>query len=161
MKHYTLEEKAHALAALKASNGNISRAAKIVNVPRKTLSQWANGTSGVRDLPPLLVTEAERDLGDKLDIVAHKLVDAMPEKIAKATLSQVSVALGIAIDKTNLLRGKPTSITERRSDKDRYESAIAQMIQECSTKGVTINREEAIRILAAQIPEISKVVNAI
>jgi hypothetical protein len=44
------------------------------------------------------------DLADRLEAVAHELLDALPAKIKDAPLNQLAVALGILIDKLILLR---------------------------------------------------------
>ena len=53
-----------------------------------------------------LHTRKKGSLADKFENLAHLLVDAMPGKIAKATLSQCAITSGIATDKAIRLRGE-------------------------------------------------------
>lgn len=59
------------------------------------------------------------DLADRLEDLAHKLLDKAEGKIGDANLSNVTVALGISIDKMRLLREQPTSITAAMTDDER------------------------------------------
>jgi hypothetical protein len=154
-KTYTPEDKAAALATLTACGGNISQASRTLGIPRKTLQQWRKGRD-VAGLTADMQSFANMELSDKLDAVAHKLADAIPGKIEKAPLNHITTSLGIAIDKRNLLKGQPTSITERRSEKDHYETAVAQLIAECKRNGLEIDREEAIDLLEPHQPAIKK-----
>lgn len=124
-RSYTPEDKAASLAALAANGGNLAKTAAQVGVPRKTLAEWQKQQTprgGVADASPPKKAAAEQvakllpgakvALSDRLEQVASALVDKMddPEKIAAATLSQLAVAAGVAIDKMRLLREQPTSI---------------------------------------------------
>jgi hypothetical protein len=42
-----------------------------------------------------------------------------PEKMAQATIQQLATAAGIAVDKMQLLRGKPTEINEEMTEEER------------------------------------------
>lgn len=156
---YTDIEKAQALAAFAACGNNASKAAKATGIPRKTISQWAAGTVGVKSIAnlPSLTADAKIELADKLDGIAHALADAMPSKIEKASLQQVAISMAVAIDKRALLRGQPTSITENRTERARFETAIGQLIAECKSRGFTIDKEEAVRLLEPHVgPEIKR-----
>ena len=152
-KAYTNEEKAQALATIRACNNNVSQASRILGIPRKTLIGWRDG-KGVQNVNPEMIDFHSAELSDKLDIIAHKLVDAIPQKIQKAPLNQISQSLKAAIDARNLLKGQPTAIIERRSDKDRYEVAVSQLIKECKNNNIEVTRLEAIDLLEGQLPGI-------
>ena len=147
---YTDIEKAQALAAFAAEGNNASRASRVTGIPRKTIAQWANGSVGVKSIEnlPVLVDGEKLKLVDKLDDIAHAIADAMPSKIEKASLRDSAISLGVAIDKRNLLRGQPTSITQTTlSDRAKLEVAISQLVEELRSKGEIIDRGEAIRLL--------------
>jgi len=104
-RSYSDADKATALAALDANGGNVKRTASQLNIPHKTLDDWAHG----RKLHPAVAelrTVKKGALADKFENLAHHLLDAMPEKIQKATLSQCAVTAGIAVDKAKILRGE-------------------------------------------------------
>lgn len=109
-RQYSDDDKATALAALDANEGNVKRTATQLEMPHKTLDDWAQG----RKQNPAVAELRNRKKGtlaEKFDNLAHSLVDAMPAKIAKATLSQCAVTAGIAVDKGMRLRQEegPTS----------------------------------------------------
>lgn len=134
-RRYSDEDRADALAALAANGGNVTGTARQLGVPRNTLLMWSRGDRH----PEALADAIPKKLGlaDRLDEVARLLVDAMPAKIAKASLAQLAVAAGIAIEKARLLRGQPTAIDERRDSlaariaeaQARYDQPIDRAIQ--------------------------------
>jgi hypothetical protein len=101
-RSYSDEQKAEALAGLDANAGNVTRTARQLSLPRKTLDQWAKGRvhPGVAELRH----QKKEELADRLEALAYQLLDALPGKIAGASLIQIAVALGIVIDKMVLLR---------------------------------------------------------
>lgn len=116
---YTPEEKAAAVAMVEAEGGNATRAAKKLGIPYGTLKDWMNGKNmghGAARLIPM----ARRELADVLEDKAHQLTEGLDEqKIAKAGLQATAVSLGIVVDKMQLLRGKPTNITDMSDDEKR------------------------------------------
>lgn len=105
---YTDEYRAEALAALAANDGNVKRTARQLGVPYTTLKQWAKGI--VHPEARANAQPKKELLADRLEELAHLLLDdlARPEKIMGASLPHVATALGIAVDKMQLLRGLPT-----------------------------------------------------
>lgn len=111
---YSDEERANALATLKANGGKVSLTARQLGIPEVTLRQWA---SGLRHPEAMQMSESKSALlADHLEEVAFKLVKAMPKKIEKAGLQQVAVSLGISVEKVKLLRGEPTEIIKGELD---------------------------------------------
>lgn len=117
-RQYGEREKAAALAYLDACGGNQNKTARDFGVPRATLQRWIAGQGIAGDVPQLRQVE-KGNLADRLESLAHQLIDAAPGKIPDAALSQVSMSLGIAVDKMRLLREQPTSITAALSDEER------------------------------------------
>jgi hypothetical protein len=108
---YTDSARADALAALAANGGNFTRTAAQLGIPRRTLQHWAKGECApqVREL----AQQKKGPLADAFEELARELLGGMtPEKMAAATLQQLATAAGIAVDKMQLLRGQPTTITE-------------------------------------------------
>jgi len=102
-RSYSDEQKAVALAGLDADGGNVARTARQLGLPPKTLDQWAKG--GVGPGVAKLRHQKKEELADRLEAIARQLLDAMPGKIAAASLRTIAIALGIVIDKMVLLRG--------------------------------------------------------
>jgi transposase-like protein len=117
-RRYSDSQKAEALAALDAKGGNVRATAIALGIPHKTLDCWAN-ERGVHEEVAQMRTGKREDLADRLEALAHVLMDSIGDKISDANLSNVSVSLGIAIDKMRLLREQPTSITAALTDDER------------------------------------------
>jgi transposase-like protein len=113
-RRYSDEEKAAALATLDANGGNIAETQRQIGIPYRTLANWAaeerNGT--MHEDVANLGNIKKIDLAQRLEEIARELADAMPDKIERANLQQVATSMAIAIDKMQLLRGAPTSITD-------------------------------------------------
>lgn len=109
-RRYSDEDRANALAALAANEGNVNHTANQLGIPAKTLESWAKGQRHPEAAQ--LCEEKKPELADALEEVARKLADAMPGKVADAGLRDTAIALGIAVDKMRLLREAPTSITQ-------------------------------------------------
>jgi hypothetical protein len=118
-RRYSDEEKGEALAALDANAGNVKATARQLRIPRITLLGWAAGQAG----PAVseLRHQIKGELADRLEGVAHALLDAMgsPDKIGAATLQQLAISLGIVIDKMLLLRARPFGENNHQSGPSR------------------------------------------
>jgi hypothetical protein len=106
-RSYSPDDQATTLAILDANGGNRSRTAKQAQIPRKTLSDWDDK----QVIPNEIRQQKKNQLADRIDEVVWQIVAAMPNKIEKAGLKDAAIAMGTGIDKANLLRGDPTSIT--------------------------------------------------
>lgn len=121
-RQYSDNDKAIALAALDANEGNVLRTAKQLGIPHKTLDEWAKGRNQVPQVADLH-KEKRKDLGDRLEDLAHSLVDILPDKIPEASLRDLAGALIVAVDKMQLLKGAPTAISKDVSDISNRERA--------------------------------------
>lgn len=110
-RNYSEDDRAVALAAYAANESNLDRTAKFTGIPRNTIRNWVNG--GAINADTIQLSTVKKGLlADRLETVAHLLVDCIPDKIAEASLQMVATSLGIAVDKMQLLRNKPTTITD-------------------------------------------------
>lgn len=106
---YSDSDKAAALAALDANGGDVSHTARQLGVPRKTLSEWARGRGVSEDVPGMRAGK-RGELTERLESVAHAILDALPGSLAGAQPHHLATALGIVLDKRQLLQGQPTAI---------------------------------------------------
>lgn len=128
-RSYSDKERAEALAVLdstkKGGVPNYSEASRLAGVPRKTIEEWDKGrvNSDVAEIRQ----HKKGELADCLSVVAHELVEAIGGKIAEASLQQVATSMGIVVDKMQLLRGEPTSISQSQgmNDDERAERVAA------------------------------------
>jgi transposase-like protein len=115
-RRYDDEFRAAALAALAANGGNLKRTARQLGLPRKTLEGWASGRT--RPPPADLRHQKKEQLAEALESVARELLDeaSRPEKIAAASLLDLVVMSGIAVDKMLLLRRDDALAAARRAN---------------------------------------------
>lgn len=107
--YYPPEQKAHVLALLDANNGNVLRTAEQTGINRSTIQYWIANESRYANLQQQKVI----DLAAKAELNANLLADSIhSHDLDSASLSQKATAFGIMVDKMQLLRGQPTSITE-------------------------------------------------
>jgi len=167
-RKYSAEDKAAALVTLKSCGGKVNQAARLLGVPRRTLAYWNRG-DGVAEVTPELIEEKRGALKQAFDVIAARITGVMGLKLdqlehdqtalSKVSIKDLSIAAGISTEKALLLGGSPTKITETRSDAQRYESAVKQMIDECAANGCEVDRKEAIKLLSVHLPEINEYVH--
>jgi hypothetical protein len=102
---HTDEEKATALAVLDAQGGNVYAAAKAAGVSESSLRAWSKGQNGITAEIEEMRQQRRFELADKLEDIAFLLAEAIPDKIAKASLQSTMISVAIAIDKIDKLRG--------------------------------------------------------
>lgn len=125
-RRYSDNDRATALAALDACAGNASEAARVTGVPRKTLEEWDAGR--VADGVAELRQEKKAELSELFEDIARDILQAAPKKIDDASLKDAMVAAGVAVDKMQLLKGKPTEITESRADPATTAARISELL---------------------------------
>ena len=108
-RDYPEELKASIIAAIEANGGQFRPTARLFNIRYDTVHYWWTHSERFRQIQ----SPSAQNLADKIEQTAHNTIDS----IAEHDLSVVSFAdktrsLGIMIDKMQLLRGLPTSITE-------------------------------------------------
>lgn len=111
-RSYSDQEKADAFLALEANGGNVAATSMELGIPYRTLYYWVSG-KGVHPEVQQLIKEKRLPLIDRLEQLIQLIAEGMdsPEKIAAATLNQLSVAMGVLIDKVRLLKGEAPSGT--------------------------------------------------
>jgi transposase-like protein len=122
-RRYTDEERSLALAALAANAGSVERTAEQLGIPKDTLANWASGRRHPEAV--LLAADKKAPLADRLEQLAHVLLDdlARPERRKTASLQQLATTFAIAVDKMRLLREQPTMIPGPMTDPRRMTDA--------------------------------------
>lgn len=110
-KKYTEEDKAVALANLVVNNGNVQKTAKFMGIPETTLRKWKGG-AGVNEDVAKKCDEKKEDLADLFEQVVRDALGQLPFTLESASYAQLITGAGIATDKMQLLRNKPTVITD-------------------------------------------------
>lgn len=84
----------------------LTEVANHLNIPYQTLRRWYKGESN--PVPNDVVQEQKKALDIRLEEAAHKLLSAILENVDNGNIQQQSVALGILVEKMQLLRNEPT-----------------------------------------------------
>lgn len=129
--HYTIEQKAAALALLDANGGAVKTAARELGIPVSTLRRWQNGQAigdhGNRKRPTVidaagiqgggaiktaedLRTQKREELGALIGNEMHAILSRMGNVRDDANYRELATAFGIMFDKKRLLDGLPTEI---------------------------------------------------
>jgi transposase-like protein len=124
-RKYSDSQKANALAVLSANRGNVLRTSRELDIPERTLNDWSHlaenamNPNSTRPVSPeyaleiaQLREEKEAALADVFEGVARKyLAHASKDDIVAQTRGRDAVfSAAIAVDKSQLLKGLPTSI---------------------------------------------------
>lgn len=113
---YSETDRAVALAALEANGGNLTRTAKQLGMSIHTLRRWRNQHADPLNTAPLknatsdILPAARANIADRLRDFIHQALDIAPGKLDEANLQHVFTAIGISVEKAQLLDGKPTGI---------------------------------------------------
>ena len=108
-RDYPAELKASVIQALQANGGNLVTTCNLFNIPRETVRYWWENSERFNEFRQL----ASANLADKLENIAHSYTDSLADH-DKSEISAVDKIriVASAVDKMQLLRGQPTSITE-------------------------------------------------
>lgn len=153
---YSDDYVAEALAVVEACGGNIQRASQTTGVPRKTLEGWANGRVQRVSSPEVIAgmselrKEKRGELAMKMEDIAWQLAEAIPDKIKNAPLNQITISLGIVIDKMRLLREESTAINETRPERQRWAQEKLQELM----RSFGLSRKEALELLEKEAPSV-------
>lgn len=110
-RQWTDTEKVEALLQLDLNGGNVYRTAKeFEGLPYDTLLAWSKG-KGLNDDIRRAHACKQIDLHDTLEDLARLIVGMLPEKLETATGKDAGIVLGIVVDKMQILRGQPSSVT--------------------------------------------------
>ena len=152
-RSYRARQKADALAYLAANRGNVKRAAREANIPRKTLEGWARGR-GVGPEVLSMLDESKRELADKLMREAHGALDEAAGKRGGASYRDLLAGAGISIDKSMLLRGEATSNVQHFADVRQIAlTALGQLLKAREDAGMPVARDVAIQCIIERRPE--------
>jgi len=118
---YTEAQKGQALAALQAAGypdvaGAMTRTAKALQIPERTLRRWARNEHGA---PPASIVRAEKaTLSDRLELIAGLTLDRIEERVqtpqtaAEVDMRDLVGLAKISIEMRELLEGRATSRDE-------------------------------------------------
>lgn len=104
--------------------GTSQAASDVCGIPASTIRDWSN-----QEYWGALVSEARQLKQDELDAKLTNIIDKCAQRlterldseegVSKAQLNQIAITMAISMDKRSLMRGDPTSRTERVSSEER------------------------------------------
>lgn len=134
-RKFSDQQKSDALAALDANGGNVNLTATQLGISESTLRSWAKNR-GVNADVALLREQKRIDLSIRLKDIAHQILDILPDKLKDSNTQQLATALGIVVDKSQLLDNKPTErheVIDNLSDDERV-ARIAAIFDRARTR---------------------------
>jgi transposase-like protein len=114
-RFYSDNEKATILAAFAASGNNYSQTSKVFKVSINTIRDWVNKKCGVNEDIQTSVEQKKSEIADRLEDFVRLALDDVIGKIRDGrggAPGSLMLAVGIALDKMQLLRGEATDRTE-------------------------------------------------
>ncbi len=109
---------------------NASAAAEQTGIPRTTIQRWIDQPWAVE-----LRQKTAEDLGDEMRVLAMLAAEKLTEAVrcGKVSARDLIPLMGVAVDKAQLLSGRPTGRTEHRdltgTLDDHEREALADAIQ--------------------------------
>ena len=97
-----------------------TQVAKQLHLPKATVYYWLDSEAKAKTLDNSL------DLAQKFKSAANLFLEIAVKKAKKASFAHLMTAAGIAVDKSQLLSGQPTSIHEERSIDSRQVLVLLQ-----------------------------------
>lgn len=135
-RSYPEEVKAGLIAAIEANNGNVHGTAKLFDIPHDTAYYWWYNSDRYSELQKQV---GQRSLADGIEDIAEKAKDSLLEHDFSIVSARDKAAiLSVAVDKMQLLRGLPTSITETV---ERHDLAI--ILQSALSEAIDVIPEES------------------
>lgn len=116
-RRYTDEERANIVLMLEAAGypdkpGALTAVANRVGIQARTISRWFKAEQNAA--PSELVNKKRFDLVAELTELLGLSIVAAKQEVGDADFRELATAIGILVDKLQLLSGKPTGIQESR-----------------------------------------------
>jgi transposase-like protein len=147
---YTEQQRADALVALEANRGNIKQTAIQLGIGEATLHRWIDENSDNGDIKSdialatsELVPAARKGFIVRLVNLRDKALQHLEEHFEDLTARETVVALGILIDKVELLEGNATSRTAVVGNGETIDEAITRITNELESR---ISRTQVLEV---------------
>jgi hypothetical protein len=136
------------VVTLYAVTGNMKKVAELAGIPYSTVQGWRKQEWFVALLEEIR-TENDQQLDAKMSGIIDHVMDAIRDRLMHGdtvvgkhgelirkpvAMRDLSVVMGINIDKRNLMRGKPTSRTETTTIEQRLEKLMKKFSDMSATK---------------------------
>lgn len=121
---YSHQDRAKALA-LYDSTGALEKTAETLGIPLSTLSDWVNNPANHSESR----SKHAQDLATKFDNAAHLFIDLAVKKSKRAAFNHLMTGAAIAVDKSQLLRGQPTSISASVMSEEERMDRLSSLVE--------------------------------
>jgi len=116
VRTYSAEQRAQTLA-IYDNVGTLEKTSEVTGIPVSTIHAWIHDPANLSQLR----TQKGVELAQKFENAANLFIDLAVKKAKSANFNHLVTAAGIATDKSQLLKGLPTSIT---ADVERQELVV-------------------------------------
>lgn len=136
---YSVERKAEVLALVQANGGNVKRTADQTGIHHATIQYWIANPNRLAGIQQHKVVE----LAEKLENIANQCADLLPAMLPAASVREVVGAMGQSIEKMQLLRGEPTSITGSAVSEEERQAKLNGIFERIQARAVDAAPAEA------------------
>jgi len=144
---YTEQQRADTLIALEANGGNISLTSEQTGIPRPTIYSWLSDNLTLKSDHAIATAElipATREaFKTRLTSLRDKVLGHLEVNFEDLSARESVVALGILIDKVELLEGNATSRTAVVGSGETIDEAITRITNELELR---INRNTVLEV---------------
>lgn len=135
VRQYSASERANALAVYDTV-GTLEKTAEALGIPLSTLAGWVNDPSNFSELR----NQKREELSAKFENAAHLFLDLAVKKSKKAGFNHLMTGAGIAVDKSQLLKGLPTAISGSVMSDDERKLKLAEILSRLESRVIDVAR---------------------
>lgn len=151
---YNSQQRAEALTALELNQGNLTQTAEQLGIGVATLSRWVDEDSEIgSDKSPIAqeasekLPEVKQEFLDRLIVARDKTLEHLDNNVQNLKPREAAVALGILIDKVELLKGNATQRVESVGNGETVNEAIERIRQEFESR---ISRAQILEVASTR-----------
>ena len=110
-RRFSDDERATYVAMLVAEGyptrvGALLKVSSFAGIHTNVLRRWWKGTQNPP--PTQLVIQKKAEIGERIEGIVHQVLDLLPDALELADARELITALGVSVDKLQLVKGHPT-----------------------------------------------------
>jgi len=130
-RRFSDDERATYVAMLVAEGyptrvGALLKVSSFAGIHTNVLRRWWKGTQNPP--PTQLVIQKKAEIGERIEGIVHQVLDLLPDALELADARELITALGVSVDKLQLVKGHPTeriAIEDATTDEQRLAQIVA------------------------------------
>jgi len=106
--------------------GALLKVSSFAGIHTNVLRRWWKGTQNPP--PTQLVAQKKAEIGERIEGIVHQVLDLLPDALELADVRELITALGVSVDKWQLVKGQPTervAVQNESSDERRLAEIVA------------------------------------